>query len=196
MSEDMTVKVDLRNVQEQIEDNMKNAQTFGRRTVLATVGFWGLAYDYSQHLMKGAMELYEQAEKRGEELEQEWNEQFNQFQKNPDVQKVVHYVDDQVDTVSKNAKSVVSEAEKFLAQFTPAKVEETAKDVAITVESAIEGVFPGYDELSAKDIVARLPDMPEEVLIEVREYEIVNKNRVTVVREIDALLETPAEESA
>ena len=190
MTDKMPMNVDLRNVQEKVEDSMKGAQNMSRKVALATIGFWGLAYDWTQDLWKVSNELVDKAEKRGEEIEHDWNQQFNKLQEKPEVKKVVDYVEDQVDGVSKNAKSVVVEVEKFLAQFQP-KAEEIAKEVAVKIEEVVEAVFPGYDELSAKDIVAQLDVMPKEKLIEIREYEVKNKNRVTVLREIDALLVTP-----
>ena len=134
----------------------------------------------------------DKAEKRGEELEHEWLDQFNKVQKNPEVKKVVGYVEEQYDSVSKNAKSVVTEVEKFLAQFNPAgeRAEAIVQDVAIKVQEAI---IEGYDEMPAKDVIAMLPSMPKDLLVQVREYEVNNKNRVTVLREIDELLEAPAE---
>jgi translation elongation factor EF-Ts len=191
MSENTAMNVDLRQAQEKVEDSMKQAQDFGRKAVLATVGMYGLAFDKAEEFWKAGMQLVDKAEKRGEEVEQQWVKQFDKIQENPDVKKVVVYVEDQVDVVSKNAKSVVAEVEKFLAQFQP-KAEEVAKDVAIKIEAVVEAVLPGYDEMSAKDIVAKLGEMPKEKLIEVREYEVKNKNRVTVLREIDVMLEAPA----
>jgi chemotaxis regulatin CheY-phosphate phosphatase CheZ len=190
MSENTAMNVDLREVQEKVEDSVKQAQDFGRKAVLATVGMWGLAYDKAEELWKAGVNLVDKAEKRGEEVEQEWVKQFDKMQENPEVKKVVVYVEDHVDVVSKNAKGVVAEVEKFLGQFQP-KVEEAAKDVVIKVESAIDAVVPGYDELSAKDVVAKLGELPKVKLVEIREYEIKNKNRVTVIREIDAMLEAP-----
>jgi chemotaxis regulatin CheY-phosphate phosphatase CheZ len=194
MSEKMPMNVDLRNVQEKVEDSVKGAQDMGRKLTLATIGFWGLAYDWTQDLWKSGNELVDKAEKRGEEIEHEWNQQFNKLQEKPEVKKVVDYVEDQVDGVSKNAKSVVAEVEKFLAQF-QGKAEEVAKEVVVKVEEVAEAVLPNYDEMPAKDIVAQLGAMPKEKLIEIREYEVKNKNRVTVLREIDALLVVPAEDT-
>lgn len=190
MSENTAMNVDLRQAQEKVEDSMKQAQDFGRKAVLATVGMWGLAFDKAEEFWKASMDLVDKAEKRGEEVEQEWVKQFDKMQENPEVKKVVVYVEDQVDVVSKNAKSVVAEVEKFLAQFQP-KVEEVAKDVAIKVESVVDAMMPGYDELSAKDVVAKLGELPKAKLVELREYEGKNKNRVTVLREIDVMLEAP-----
>jgi len=186
------MNIDLRNVQEQVEDGVKQAQTFGRKAVLAYAGLWGMAYDKSKEMWAEGAKLVDKAEKRGEELEHDWLDQFNKVQKNPDVKKVVDYVEDQYDTVSKNAKSVVTEVEKFLGQFNPAaeRVETMVKDVIIEVK---EAVIEGYDEMPAKDVIAMLPTMPKELLVKVREYEVNNKGRVTVMREIDAMLESVSE---
>jgi len=190
MSKNSAMDVDLRDVQEKVEGSVKQAQDLGRKTMLATVGMWGMAYDKAQEMWKSGMELVDKAEKRGEEIEQVWTKQFDKLQENPEVKKVVVYVEDQVDVVSKNSKSVVVEVEKFLAQF-QSKAEEVAKEVAIKVESIADAVVPGYDDLSAKDVVAKLDDLPRAKLLEIREYEVKNKNRVTVLRELDVMLETP-----
>jgi len=190
MSKNSAMDVDLRDVQEKVEGSVKQAQDLGRKTMLATVGMWGMAYDKAQEMWKSGMELVDKAEKRGEEIEQVWTKQFDKLQENPEVKKVVVYVEDQVDVVSKNSKSVVVEVEKFLAQF-QSKAEEVAKEVAIKVESIADAVVPGYDDLSAKDVVAKLGDLPRAKLLEIREYEVKNKNRVTVLRELDVMLETP-----
>lgn len=198
MSDKVTMNIDLRNVQEQVEDGVKQAQNFGRKAVLAYAGMWGLAYDKVQELLMESGKLLEKAEKRGEEIEAGWMQQFNKVQEKPEVKRVVDYVEDQVDQVSKNAKSVVAEVEKFLAQFQPAasNVQAAVKDVAIEVQAAVaEAVVEGYDEMSAKDVIAMLPSFSKEMLAKVRDYEVANKNRVTVLREIDALLETPVEQA-
>ena len=194
MSEKSAMNVDLRDVQEKVEDGVQSAKNTSRKVVLASIGVWGLAYDKAQEMWDASMSLVDKAEKRGEEMEQDLGKRFNkvqeQVQEQPQVKKVVGAVEDGYDNVSKNAKTVVAEVEKFLGQF-QAKTEEVAKDVAIEVEKAMDAVLPGYDEMAAKDIVGKLPGMPKEALIEIREYEVKGKNRVTVLREIDVLLETP-----
>ncbi len=198
MTDKVTMNIDLRNVQEQVEDGVKQAQTVGRKAVLAYAGMWGLAYDKAQELWAESGKLIEKAEKRGEDLEAEWMQQFNKVQEKPEVKRVVVYVEDQVDHVSKNAKSVVAEVEKFLGQFQPAgaNVQSAVKDVAIEVQAAVtEAVVEGYDEMPAKDVIAMLPSFSKEMLAKVREYEAANKNRVTVLRELDEMLETSVEQA-
>ena len=136
MTDKVTMNIDLRNVQEQVEDGVKQAQTFSRKAVLAYAGMWGLAYDKAQEMWAEGGKLIEKAEKRGEDLEAEWMQQFNKVQEKPEVKRVVVYVEDQVDHVSKNAKTVVAEVEKFLGQFQPAaaNVQSAVKDVAIEVQ--------------------------------------------------------------
>jgi transposase len=190
MSEKSAMNVDLRDVQEKVDDGMKSAKDMGRKAVLASVGVWGLAYDKAHDLWGVSMGMVDKAEKRGEELEQDFGKRFNKMQEQPQVKKVVDVVEDGYDVVSKNAKSVVAEVEKFLAQFQP-KAEEAMKDVVIEVEKTLDAVIAGYDELAAKEIVLKLPELSKEQLIEIREYEVKSKNRVTVLREIDVLLETP-----
>ena len=198
MTDKVTMNIDLRNVQEQVEDGVKQAQTFSRKAVLAYAGMWGLAYDKAQEMWAEGGKLIEKAEKRGEDLEAEWMQQFNKVQEKPEVKRVVVYVEDQVDHVSKNAKTVVAEVEKFLGQFQPAaaNVQAAVKDVAIEVQAAVtEAVVEGYDEMPAKDVIAMLPSFSKEMLAKVREYEAANKNRVTVLREIDEMLETSVEQA-
>ena len=198
MTDKVTMNIDLRNVQEQVEDGVKQAQTFSRKAVLAYAGMWGLAYDKAQEMWAEGGKLIEKAEKRGEDLEAEWMQQFNKVQEKPEVKRVVVYVEDQVDHVSKNAKSVVAEVEKFLGQFQPAgaNVQSAVKDVAIEVQAAVtEAVVEGYDEMPAKDVIAMLPSFSKEMLAKVREYEAANKNRVTVLRELDEMLETSVEQA-
>lgn len=196
MSEKMTMSIDLRNLQERIEDNVKQMRTLSRKAILAYAGMWGLAYDKAQELLNDGVKLLEKAEKRGEDIEAEWRERLSKVQEKPEVKRVVDYVEDQVDSVSQNAKSIVAEVEKFLAHFQPAagNVQEAVKDVTIEVKAAVtETVVEGYEEMPAKDVIAMLPSLSKETLMKLRAYEAANKNRVTVLREIDALLEAPAE---
>ena len=195
MSEKMPVNVDLRNVQETVEDGSKRVREFGRKAALAYVGAWGLAYDAAKDMWDNGESLFDKAAKRGEEIEQSWLKNFEKLQENKEVKRVVDYVEDQVDVVMKNtegvrknAEGVVNEVEKFLAQVNPMKGETVVENVEIVVEAMVEP-FAGYMDMSAKELIAKLPEMPVEQLKASRAYEVANKNRVTVLREIDMLLE-------
>ena len=149
MNEKTAMNIDLRDVQEKMEDSARPAQDYGRKAVLATIGFWGLAYDKAQDMWKVGNEWVEKAEKRGEELEHEWTQEFNKLQKQPEVKKVVDYVEDQVDGVSKNAKSVVNEVEAG-EDHIKQKYEEAIKGGKLTGSpAAFEAVTKAYSSVKA-----------------------------------------------
>ena len=97
MSEKSAMNVDLRDVQEKVEDGMQSAKNMGRKVVLASIGVWGLAYDKAQEMWDASMGLVDKAEKRGEEIEQDFGKRFNkmqeQVQAQPQVKKAVDVVD-------------------------------------------------------------------------------------------------------
>ena len=64
----------------------------------------------------------------------------------------------------------------------------TARRGRTTVRSEAAEPLPDYDSLTARTIVDRLPDCSEEQLHTLREREVGGKNRVTVLRAIDARL--------
>lgn len=75
------------------------------------------------------------------------------------------------------------------------RVEELVKTVDGRLQGWLAGAaahaaapIAGYDDLSAKAVVAQLADLDAATLQAVRAYEAANKNRVTVIREIDAKL--------
>lgn len=74
----MTTKLnlDLRNVQEQVEDNVKRLRQLNRRGVLAYVGLWGMIYDQAKALMEEGTGWLDQAEQRGMKLEETLNDQL------------------------------------------------------------------------------------------------------------------------
>ena len=53
----------------------------------------------------------------------------------------------------------------------------------------VDAPWDGYDELNVKEVNDRLADASPEVLAVVRLYETANRNRVTVLKEIDRRLE-------
>jgi len=74
----MTTKLnlDLRNVQEQVEDNVKRLRQLNRRGVLAYVGLWGMIYDQAKALVEEGTGWLDQAEQRGMKLEETLNDQL------------------------------------------------------------------------------------------------------------------------
>ncbi len=65
----------------------------------------------------------------------------------------------------------------------PAPVVQAAPDPTLSATLAI----PGYDSLSASQVVERLTGLPPSDLDEVREYEAAHRNRRTILGKIDQL---------
>ena len=218
----MTANLNMRNVQESVEDNAKLMREYGRKAFLAYLGAWGMTYDFSKSVYNDGWKFVDKAEKRGEEVEKELIKVLEAYQKDfpGEVKKLANTVEDgvknvaeemsgQAGKVGENFQKVVSRfdfmhrepkvediqvAERMTDVVDKAAkvVKDTADAVVEKVESAFDAVWKGYDELSVKDITAGLDKLDIETLEKVRVYEAANKNRVTVLREIDAKLEAVA----
>jgi hypothetical protein len=213
----MTVKVSMRSVQEGVEDNTKKAREIGRKAMLAYLGMWGLGYDAGKSAYNDGWKWVEKAEKRGERIEKELTKIVKAYQKDfpGEVTKLAHTVEDVAKDVTVQADKVSKSAQKYWNQYmvSPAgaaveeigvkagemvdgavkKSQKTMSEVAEAVQeqaaSAIDSIWKGYDELSVKDITAGLEKMSMKQLEALRDYEVGNKNRVTVLREIDARMQ-------
>ncbi len=71
----------------------------------------------------------------------------------------------------------------------------TAADepVSISAQPQLAPPFSDYDELSAKDVVARLEGLDPAQLTAIRDYEAAVKNRVTIIKTVEKIL-NPSEE--
>jgi hypothetical protein len=207
MTAKMNFNLDLRNVQEQVDANIKEVSHLSHKAILTYAGLWGLAYDKTQSIFGDSKALFDKAEKRGEELESEWMTELKKLRKNPSVEKYPDMVEERVADVSKVAKNLQSDVKEFVGRYVnPNEAVASAENLKIEVEGAVtdavaavekavesmaEKLVAGYDNLAARDVVEHLKGMSRESLEILKEYEGKNKNRVTVLREIDTLLETP-----
>ena len=99
-------------------------------------------------------------------------------------------------SVLETARDVLSWATERV-EWTPlSRGEKALGDRLVELRSANAATLPidGYDELSVKKVVAALDagSFNAEALQVIRAYEVANKNRVTLLREMDTRL-TPAE---
>lgn len=216
----MSANLNMRNVQEGMEDSAKQLREYGRKAFLAYIGAWGMGYDFGKSVYSDGWKFVDKAEKRGEEVEKELMKIIEAYQKDfpGEVKKLANTVEDGVkhlaEDVSEQAGKYGEDFQKRVASrldfmHRDAKIEsievsekvtgavdkaaeavkDTADAVAEKVENAFDVVWKGYDELSVKDITAGLDKLEAASLEKVREYEAANKNRVTVLREIDAKLQ-------
>lgn len=242
----MASNINMRGVQEGVEDSVKQARELGRKAMLATLGAAGLGFDLGKSIVKDSGSWLNKAEARGEAVEKELLNLFNAYQKDfpGEVKKLAHNIEEGVNSAAKevgeqgeriaayaqkyvksgaetvsetvvdikvNAEKEVSKQAKKVADVaqdavdavkhngaaviksakieTPASVEEAVESVQATVDSALNKLWKGYDELGVKEIIAGLDGKSMSTLEKVREHEVSGKNRVTVLREIDAKMQ-------
>ncbi len=224
----MTAKINMRTVQENVEDNSKKAREFGRKAMLAYLGVWGMGYDAGKSAYKDGWKWVEKAEKRGEKVEKELTKVAKAYQKDfpGEVTKLAHTAEVTAKDVAKDvtgqADKVSKSMQKYWAQYvsnpTSDAVEEIGvkavdmadsavvktqkavnvaaeaakeqlKDAQAVVESSVDKFWKGYDDLSVKEITSGLETKSMMQLEALRDYEVSNKNRVTVLREIDARMQ-------
>lgn len=194
------MNMNLRDVQEQAEDSMKQAGQWSRKAFYIYAGMWGMAYDNTKMVWDKSMKLVDNAEHRGETVVQDFtkrvetmrdqaNHQFMQWR--GDVEQRVHEAGAEL---SENVKNVERRAEQVmerlgltgdLAATKPVTIEITE---TIVEKSVVAEPFAGYDEMTAKEVVEKLSPLGEDVLAIVREYEAAHKNRVTVLDAINERL--------
>jgi hypothetical protein len=58
---------------------------------------------------------------------------------------------------------------------------------AATAKAAVQAPITGYDDLTAEEIVAKLPEQPQTTLAQVAAYEQANAKRTTVLERVAAL---------
>ena len=195
-------KVDLRALQEQVEDNVKTLRTYGRKAERVYLGLLGMAYDRGQAWMTSGKKFIEKAERRGEKVEQELTERVREMREEAtrEVGSLRVRVTDQLDSVVKEVaergEAVERKVQKVMDQVKTRGANGGVEVAEVKIEVEEELPIPGYDALRVEEIIAKLGDMSAEVLMKLRAYEAAHKNRITVLREIDSRLESVADQTA
>jgi hypothetical protein len=220
----MASNVNVRSMQEMLEDSSKKAMELGRRGYLAYLGAWGMGYDGVKSIAKEPMAWVKKAEKRGKVVDKDLRKLIEAYRKDfpGEVAKlaesVQHGAVDMAESVQHTATDLAKSAEKSVTGLFGSDAKQVVEEITVEakktvssvnggarkmadaaaevsveqvtkVESAVDKVWKGYDDLGVKDIVAGLETMKLKDLEEVRNYELGSKNRVTVLREIDARLQ-------
>lgn len=87
-----------------------------------------------------------------------------------------------LEAVTEKRLVVLEEKLDRLAQ----KVEQV---ILMEAEEEVKEPLPGYDELTAREIVKQLPRLTISQLVAVRQYELTRENRVTILRAVDERVE-------
>ena len=129
-----------------------------------------------------AAQLPQEQQQNFQQLAQQWTEQFQQ------QQRTVQQQAQQQQNFQQMLKQVMSGyAQMFNVPASHAGEErQIAQDSAEIVQRATSEVpIEGYDEMSVDDIVERLDGLSGEEVGRVRQYEAQNKNRTTLLAQID-----------
>jgi len=193
------VGVDLRNVQETVEDSTKEASKLVHKAVLASLGMVGFAYDGAVAVWHGTVEFVGKAEKRGEKMEAEFNQEVQkvQDQVTGEIKHRREQVEGTLNGVTKEVKSAGKSVEDRVQKtFSSLKFGDgkTVEAGQIKIEVEIKDLpIVNYDEMNAQAIIDLLSGYDAEGLAKIRDFEIAHKNRVTVLREIDERLKAMTE---
>lgn len=205
----MNVDVKMNVSQEQISDNIVTARDLAHKAILASAGLVGMAFDTVKYGIENSQEVLEKAEKRGEEIEHEFAKWYDMYMETAGtgVNKLRESYDDSVegvkggvagvkDVVTENTKNIPGMVVSTVATVRPGSSDKDVPGTVIEVQEeaseALSPPFDGYDEMTAKEVIAKLDGMDDQALELVKSYEEATKNRVTVLREIDIRLEKVA----
>lgn len=183
-------------------------KTNARKSALAYVGAWAMASDY-------AVEKFDEFAKRGEKVEREARKQFRKANRmfNREVaqgeEQAEELRDEIVDTASSFSDRAADLTNRISTQVfntlnipTHTDIEELDSQVArLTVQidelrsslrrrqtAVPTEPLPGYEKMNADEVIARLPELNEPMLLALRAHEQQHANRVTVLRAIERTL--------
>ena len=105
--------------------------------------------------------------------------------------------------VTKTVTNVADEAQE-MTEVATTKVKKAVKKNAMQVEQVAEALieavekldlpFEGYDQLTWNKIVGKLEAMDADALVKIREYELANRKRPSILKAIDAKLQPIVEQ--
>jgi ElaB/YqjD/DUF883 family membrane-anchored ribosome-binding protein len=128
-------------------------------------------------------QLPQQQQQNFQQLAQQWTQQFQQQQRT--VQQQAQQQAQQFQQMLQQVMGTYAQMLNIPASHAGEQA-QIAQDSARIVQRATSEVpIEGYDEMSVDDIVARLDGLSSEELARVREYESRNKNRTTLLEQMD-----------
>ena len=176
-------------------ENLKQLQKVPRNVVLAYAGFWGLAYDEAKALVDRSRDVFDRAEDKGEKLETEARERVREVYRRAEtevedeVQEQVGETLEAMDVPTQTQLDQLGRKIDAVDRKLDRLAEKMEKILLIEAEEGVKEPLPGYDELTAREIVKQLPRLTVAQLLAVRQYELAGENRVTVLRAVDERVE-------
>lgn len=192
-------------VEDCIEEKTNNAltqiQDLGRKSMFASLGMWRMIYDGAMNSVDRSKRLFDEAVERGEGVQE--SAMNNAKEMTNQVQESANQMQDRITSSFRRSKDEMdSQIESALNRLdipTRSNIAElNAKLDALNeklneimtaqAEPVVEQPMPRYDKLTAKEIVSKLAPLTIEELVAVKQYEMAQENRVTILREVDRRL--------
>jgi hypothetical protein len=102
-------------------------------------------------------------------------------------QETVEVAEEAATKVTRGTARATARATKRTATATRKAARRTAKAPAKAAKAAVEAPIAGYDDLTADDLVAKLPELSQVQLAQVAAYEQAHAARSTVLERVNAL---------
>jgi hypothetical protein len=102
-------------------------------------------------------------------------------------ERAVARTSDAVARTSERAVARTSDAAAKTSKAVAKTVEQTAKNQADRVAGPTEAPIPGYDDLTAEEVVTKLPSLSQRTLAQVGAYERAHAARTTVLTRVESL---------
>jgi hypothetical protein len=183
-----TAEVLVRNAQQSAQSAMDytvKAQEVNTELLRKTTELWiqGLRKqsELSQDMSQEFFEKAEEGARAYQDFFGQWGLPFTGFPFFPMAYDPTRFWREWTQTVRRTARDTQRTA--WDAQRTSA--EETARAVETLAPTNGSLPIPGYDEKSVGEISARLDTLTVDQLQRIKDYELRNKNRETLIREID-----------
>lgn len=187
---------------EKTKNVISQTQDMTMKTYYASIGMLDFLYESALGSVDYGKKLIDKAIERGESIENNARQE---------VQNVANSVESKASDAQKRVTSVFRRSEKKVDETLEAGLEQMdlpSKDTVAELNQKLEAInakvermiveqnqliveqpMPGYDQLTAKEITARLNTLTMGQLAAVKAYEMANENRVTVLRDVDRRLE-------
>lgn len=192
---------------EVIEESMDSVESTSRKAARTYLGLLGLIYDESLSLFERARELVSRAEDRGQEVEAQTREEMERYYRRAEKQltdlrrrfmrtaaRTSTAAEDQIEAQIENLLMQMGIPSRDDVANLGQRIDELTREIeAKLLNSAspavVEEPFKGYQNLTVREVNNRLEGLTMTELTHVKQYEMAHENRVTILREVDRLLE-------
>ena len=128
-------------------------------------------------------QLPQQQQQNFQQLAQQWTQQVQQQQRT--VQQQVLQQQQSFQQMVQQVMTTYSQMLNIPASHAGEEAEIIQDSAEVVQRATSEVPIEGYDEMSVDDIAARLDSLSDEEVTRVRQYEASNKNRATLLAQID-----------